>query len=399
MQTKYLIIGVNAAGFHAIEALRKYDPIGSIVAVNGESCSPYKRTKINKNFKTKLDISKFQLSDFSWYEDNNITLLNSTRVLKIDINSKEAVLNTGLTVEWEFLLLSTGAASFNPPQQVFNKAVTIRSYSDALIVEELIKNNKNCLVYGLGIEGIETAAQLFEAGLKVTIAGRGDYILERYFSSHITSFIEALFSKRGIPILYNTDIDRIQSIDSGKGFLTKSVNPVSVEGYNHIYDFMLHSIGIKPNIDLAVAGGIKADNGIIINSKMETSAPSVYAAGDCTQIETGTITDHWHSAQDQGRTAAANMAGSYLEWPSKRYRVKVEIFGKFFFSMRPFLDRDNGSWAKEESILSDGAYRLFFYKNNTLRGLEMAGDKARAKLYEKAVNEEWSRERVTESLA
>ena len=62
MKTKYLVIGINAAGFYAIEALRKYDPQGSIAAINGERQLPYKRTKVNKHFHPPgLNIEKFYL--------------------------------------------------------------------------------------------------------------------------------------------------------------------------------------------------------------------------------------------------------------------------------------------------------------------------------------------------
>ncbi|MCK5672709.1 MAG: NAD(P)/FAD-dependent oxidoreductase [Spirochaetales bacterium] len=391
MQAKYLIIGVNAAGFYAIEALRQHDSNSSIIAINGEPHGPYKRTKINKKFwPPNLNIDKYQLAEPSWYKENNITLLNNTNVASINASSKTAVLSTGQIIEWDHLLLSTGADSYCPDSVVFMQAVSIRTYSDALRVKELIKSEETCLVYGLGIEGIETAAQISEAGLKVTIAGRGNVILKRYFSSPIAAMIEKLFAIKNIPILYNTAIESLLFYGSD--------NQVCINEVKGSFDFLLYSMGIKPKVDLAKTCNIIYDKGIIVNSKMETSIPFVYSAGDCTQIETGTITDHWHAAQDQGRTAAANMAGLDAEWPSKKYRVKVEIFGEYFFSMRPFLEIATGDCDIEESPLSYGAYRLFYYKNDILKGIEMTGDKPRAKLYEAAVNEEWDRAKVEELL-
>lgn len=400
MQTKYLVVGVNAAGFYAIEALRKNDPLGSITAINGEVYSPYKRTKINKHFyPDNLNIDKFQLVDSSWYLENKITLLNNTRVISIDISKKTANLDDGKKLKWEKLLFTTGAESFCPPSDIFKKAVSIRFFNDAFKVKKLIETKESSLVYGLGIEAVETAAQLHESGLKVSIAGRGGKLLKRYFSSHIAGIIENLFKSRGIDILHNIDVNQISSLSS-KNLVDgeRSIFLALDDGKNRPYDFLLYSTGIKPRKELAEACNINTERGIVVNSKMETSVSDIYAAGDCAQLDSGSITDHWHSAQDQGRTAAANMAGIFSTWPVKKYRLKVELFGEFFFSMRPFVENIPENMEVEESILSTGAYRLFYFEKGLLKGLEMAGDKPRAKLYEAAVNEEWQREKILDLL-
>lgn len=400
MYTKYLVIGVNAAGFYAIEALRKHDPTGSVTAVNGEIHLPYKRTKINKQFfPDRLDIDKIQLADSSWYKENGIAIINNTQVLSIDVSRKTANLDNEKRFEWDKLLLCTGAESYCPEQDVFKMAMSIRSFDDALQVKDMIVSSESCLVYGFGIEGVETAAQLNEAGLKVTVAGRGGKLLKRYFSSHIAEMIENLYKVRGVTILHNTSVNSIHSVPSERTINTERGLSVTLgDGKSIVYDFLLYSTGINPRKDLAEACGIKTSKGILVNSKMQTSFSDIYAAGDCAQPESGAITDHWHSAQDQGRTAAANMAGLDSVWPVKKYRLKVEIFGEFYFSMRPFLEDVPGNLRVEESTLSSGVYRLFYYEKDRLKGLEMAGDKLKAKLYEQAVNEEWDKNKVTEIL-
>ena len=396
MQTKYLVIGINAAGFYAIEVLRKHDPQGSIIAVNGEQYMPYKRTKVNKHFHpAKLDVEKFQLADALWYEKNRITLMNNTLVTSVDISTKTANLDNGKILEWQKLLFSTGAEPNCPRSDEFERAVSIRSFDDALLVKQLIETSESCLVYGLGIEGVETAARLNEASLKVAIAGRGGKLLKRYFSSYIAGKIEALFEANGVTILHNTAVNSIHSVPTENTINGENSVSVTLDGSEStVYNFLLYSTGIKPRKELAEACGIKTERGILVNSRMETSLPDIYAAGDCAQLESGTITDHWHSAQDQGRTAAANMAGFSSTWPKKKYRLKIELFEKFYFSMRPFIEDIPANLKVEESILSDRVYRLFYYENDRLKGLEMAGDKSRSKLYEQAVNEEWEKAKV-----
>ncbi|MCF6335466.1 MAG: NAD(P)/FAD-dependent oxidoreductase [Spirochaetales bacterium] len=390
IHTKYLVVGINAAGFYALEVLRRNDPQGSITAVNGEEFLPYKRTKINKHFnKGSLGIEKFYLQESSWYDKNRITLINNVRVTTINPDIKIAELSNGETVNWEKLLLSPGADNYRPESDVFKKALSIRSYSDSLLVEKHIKTSKSALVYGLGVEGIETAAQLRAAGLKVTLAGRGSHLLRRYFTGQISELVEKLLIEKNISILYHTEIGNI--IFSSDKFKVLSANQSG-------YDFLLYSTGIRPRTTLAESGGLKTDRGIVVNSRMETSLPDIYAAGDCTRIESGTFTDHWHAAQDQGRTAAENMTGTFLEWPRKKNRKNVDIFGKFFFSMLPFADEMSQGMEVRKSILPTGEYRIFYYKNGKLQGVEMTDDKSRAKLYTEAVNKGWSMDMIDEKL-
>jgi NAD(P)H-nitrite reductase large subunit len=399
VKTKYLIIGVNAAGFYALEALRKYDSYGSITAVNGEEYFPYKRTKINKNFNSdKLKIEKFMLAEPEWYVKNRITLLNNTIIRSIDTSKKTALMDGDEIIEWDKLLLSTGAEARCPSSDLFKKAFSIRNFDDAKKILNHIDSSKSCFIYGLGIEGIETAARLQEAGLKVTLAGRGDILLRRYFSSNIRRKIEKQFLNRDVSIFYNTGTEDIHSLIKENNESISKDNSSSILSRADEMDFLLYSIGIEPRKNLALACGIKTAQGILVNSRMETSATDIYAAGDCTQLESGTITDHWHAAQDQGRTAAANMAGHFSAWPVKKYRIKLDLFGEFYFSMRPFIENVPDDMEVEESILAEGIYRLFYYENDILKGLEMSGDKTRAKLYKQAVNEAWSRSLVDKQL-
>ena len=399
MKTKYLVIGVNASGFSALEEIRKHDSNGRIIAVNGENTLPYKRTKINKNFyPLRLDAEKIQLADSDWYIKNNITLINNLKITAIDSVFKTAELENKEKIYWEKLLLSTGAESFCPDISVFKNSYSIRTFEDTITVDNLIKSSKSCLIYGLGIESIETAAQLSNAGLSVTIAGRAKRLLSRYFSPSISLMVEQLLLSKNIDINYNVPIEKIININETNIAITDMSNKsVCIDGRTEIFDFLIYSLGISPKISLAEHAGLKIKKGIVVNERMETSNPNIYAAGDCAQPECSSITDHWHSAQDQGRTAAANMAGSQYKWPIKKYRLKMEVFGEYFFSMKPITVYDGVDI--ENSELSSRAFRLFYYRDNKLQAVEMVNDKERAKLYEKAVNEAWSKSEVDDILS
>jgi len=379
MKNRYLIVGVNGAGFYALERLRALEPNSEITAVNGENYLPYKRTKINKSFfPDKLDVGHFLLAGADWYNANNIKLINGQIVKNIDIHKNEAILDNGDLLFWDKLLLAVGAESFQPEGAAFNNAFSFRSYDDALKLKTRIRAGGKALVYGLGIESLETVCQLKSSGIDVILAGRGNSLLDRFFSRVVMEDIKKILENKGVSVIYGIDPADVSLIK---------------------YDFMVYSTGISPRTELAKVAGIDTARGIIVDNRRETSAADIYAAGDCAEVETGIITDHWHAAQDQGRTAAENMAGGSAFWPVKKYRLKTELFDNFFFSMRPFRYEPPSDLNYEDSTLSVGVFRRFYYKENRLVGLEMVNDKDRARLYEEAVNKGWTREEVLTGLS
>ena len=375
---KYLIVGINAAGFYAVEKLRELDKDAEITAVNGEPFWPYKRTKVNKSFVPgALDVRKFLLAEETWYRDNRIDLFNGTRVIKINPEEKTAALDSGIVLPWDKILIATGASPFSPPGELLEKSLSVRSYKDAVTVQQWVDKGGRVLIYGLGIEAVETAGHLRTAGLDVTLAGRGASLLSRYFSPPLESRVRALLTEAGISVFF--------------GVLPEGLSRFS-------YDYLLHSTGVVPRAALARDAGLNVSRGIMVDNRMRTSEPDIYAAGDCAELKTSMVTDHWHSAQDQGRTAAINMAGGEAVWPAKKYRLKMDLLDHFFFSMRPFQSTIPTDFDVVDSVLDEVLYRRFYYKDGKLAGVEMMDDKDRAMVYSLAVNESWSPDVVAASL-
>ncbi len=387
MNVKYAVIGTNAAGFYALQALKERDPSASIAAVNGESVLPYKRTQVNKNFfPDTLDINNFLLSPSEWYIDKGITLFNKCTAEKIDRRRHTVHLDNGSVIHWEKLLLALGAAPYTPGGEAFSRAHVLRTYADALRIRKLLRKPGRCLIYGFGILAVETACQLKAAGMDVSLAGRDTDILLRYFSSPFREIIGQTLHDHAIKLYRSIPAERITC--SGDHF------SFDHEGVSHTYDCMIYALGITPRVQLAQAAGIHTDGGIVVNNNMETSIPGIFAAGDCCRFKGKPISGLWHSAQHQGQCAAANMAGSKEPYTHSLHRLKSEIFDTYCFTMRPF--QKNGAQDMEtESFFKPPSLRvLFYFKKGNLQGVEMIGDKQNAKRYERAVREHWEREKV-----
>lgn len=387
MNVKYAVIGTNAAGFYALQALKERDPYASIAAVNGESVFPYKRTRVNKNFfPDTLDINNFLLSPPEWYKENGITLFNKCSAEKIDSREHTVHLDNGRSIHWEKLLLAVGAAPYKPEGEAFSSAHVLRTYEDALRIRKLIRKPGRCLIYGFGILAVETACQLKEAGMDVTLAGRDADILLRYFSAPFREIITQTLHNHAIKLYRGITAEGITYSDDHFSF--------NHEGVTHTYDCMIYALGITPRVHLAQSAGIYTDGGIVVNNNMETSIPGIFAAGDCCRFKGKSISGLWHSAQHQGQCAAANMVGSKEPYTHRLHRLKSEIFETYCFTMRPFQKNEAQDMEKESFSKSPSLQLLFYFQKGNLQGVEMIGDKQNAKLYEKAVREHWEREKV-----
>lgn len=391
METDFLVLGVNAAGFYALEALAELAPGARISGVNGEPVPPYKRTQVNKLFfPERLSLEECLLAPETWYRERGITLLQNCRGRRIRPEEHLLELEDGRTIRYGRLLLAVGARPWVPEGEIFRQGRSLRTFQEALEINESFSRSRRVLIYGTGVEAVETAAQARERGLEVILAGRGEALLSRRFSSLFRSRIRDLLLEKGVEIRFGTGPEAL-SLRNGRFFSGAAEADSGA-------DLFLYSLGIRPREEVAREAGLETDRGILVNSRMETSLPDIYAAGDCCRVRGKEPEDLWHAAQEQGRIAAAAMTGQPDIPGETRHRMKLEPFGRFFFSLLPPGGTEDPECRPVLSPGSDGGARLFYFREGRLAGVEMEGDKTRAKLYEKGVNQGWERARVQEEL-
>jgi len=391
METDFLAVGVNAAGFYALEALAELAPGAKITGVNGESVPPYKRTQVNKLFfPERLSLEECLLAPESWYRERDITLLQNCRGRRIRPEEHLLELEDGRTIRYGRLLLAVGADPWVPEGEIFRQGRALRTFQDALQINSLLSRSRRVLIYGTGVEAVETAAQARERGLEVILAGRGESLLSRRFSPFFRNRIRDLLLEKGVAIRFGVE-QKALSVKEGQFFPGEA-------GTDPGADLFLYSLGVRPRVELAREAGLETGRGILVNSRMETSLPDIFAAGDCCRVRGKEPEDLWHAAQEQGRIAAAAMTGQPVVPGETRHRMKLEPFGRFFFSLLPPGGTEDPECRAVSSPGPDGGERIFYFRKGRLAGVEMEGDKGRAKLYEEGVNQGWERARVEEEL-
>lgn len=366
---RYIIIGNGAAGTAACEEIRKRNKACSIEIISTETVIGYNRPMLTKGILTEVDPINFYIKPMNWYRENLISQTLGVTVTEIRKESKELLLSNGETRKYDKLILATGAESFVPPIQGADQegVFAIRSFDGVSKLQQYMKHVKKAAVIGGGILGLEAAWELKKAGKEVTVIEVSPNIMFKQLDEKGSGLLRAATEKSGIQVVTNRGIDEI----AGNGRVTgvKLADDTFVEA-----DMVIFSTGIKQNIGLAKEIGMEATRSIVVNEKMETSEPDIYACGDCAEYK-GMNYAIWGQAVEMGKAAGINAVGD-------EYFYEAFIPSNAFNGMGTslFAVGDNG---KDPNKLyktfevHDGAkntYEKFYFVNNRFCGGILMGD-------------------------
>jgi len=359
-----LVVGAGIAGFSAAQELHKLDAAVTVLLVDAEARLPYKRTKLSKNLAEGFGRDEFALEESRWYAQRGLRLETGCSVVSIDTANRTAELSTGRVVSWNKLLLATGARPVMPSLTGVAEWSVLRSQDDASQLRERWKREREVVILGNGVLGVEIAEQARLAGKSVRLWGNDVLPLRRELTPAASRLLSGVLDANGV---------------------------VREAPQNGALPWAVAAIGSAPDLALAQAAGLAVDRGVLVDETFRTSATGVWAAGDGAQLPSGLISHLWHESEAQGRAAARSMAGR-PEFSPRPWRLKCEVFGTYWFSMNK-PDRDSDYESER-----NGVYRAFWYNSGRLTSVVMANDKDNAKVYERAVVEGWERSRVEKEL-
>ena len=240
-------------------------------------------------------------------------------------------LQTGFEYEesYDKLLLSPGAKPTQPsiPGVGLEKVFTLRTVEDTFRIKDYISQNhpKSAILAGGGFIGIELAENLRELGMDVTIVQRPKQLMNP-FDADMAAFIHAEMRKHGINLALGYSVEGFAQRDSGVDVLLKDNTPLHA-------DMVVLAIGVSPESTLAKKAGLALGmkGSILVNDRMETSIPDIYAVGDAVQVKhyvTGedTLIALAGPANKQGRIAADNICGGDSRYLGSQGSSVIKIF-------------------------------------------------------------------------
>ncbi len=325
-----VIVGGGAAGFAAAEMLRRRGFAGSVTMLSHDDAAPVDRPNLSKDYLAGSAPEDWvPLRGDDWYAENNITLKLNTEVTSLDAKAKELTLGDGSKMKFDKLLLATGAepVKLDIPGADQKHVHTLRSLADCRAIIAQAKSAQRAVVIGASFIGLETAAALRARDIEVHVVAPEKRPLERVFGPQLGDFVRALHEEHGVHFHLETGVTAI-----GKNNVTLK-NGGTLEA-----DLVIIGVGVRPRLALAEKAGLAIDKGVTVNQYLETSAPSIYAAGDIARwpdpISGVRIrVEHWVVAERQGQAAALNMMGerkAFRAVPffwSQHYDVPINYVG------------------------------------------------------------------------
>ena len=300
---KYLIIGGGLAGDGATKGIRELDPEGSIGMISMEPDPPYMRPNLSKGLWKGGPVEKI------WRKTEERAELHlSRKVVQLDAAKKSVRDDRGDEYTYDKLLIATGGTPNHLPFGNGN-IIYYRTFQDYKHLRALTESGDHFVVIGGSFIGSELAAALRIVGKKVTMIFPEETISENIFPSDLAHFINGYYREKGVEVLTGDTAASVQKEGDRIVVHTGSGRTVEADG-------VVAGIGIHPNLDLAKEAGIKVNNGVIVNERLETSVPDIYAAGDAanffySMLGKHTRVEHEDNAVQMGKTAGRNMAGAH----------------------------------------------------------------------------------------
>lgn len=302
---RYIILGGGIAALSAAKAIRKNDPSGLIVLLTNEDALPYNRPALTKQLLSDLSAADIAVERAAWYDapGRDIIVLTGRTVSAIDTDKKTVSLADGLVFPYDKLVYALGARCFVPPFAGSDRenVIAVRTVEDAARVRRLAKDAKDAVVIGGGVLGLEAAWSLRQGGLNVTVIEFEKQIMARQIDEEAAAHLISAMDKHGVALLTQASATAYD----GK-VLTLA------DGRTLPADLVIVSAGVRANSEIAAAAGIKVDRKILVDHHMQTSAPDVYAAGDCAVC--GVSYALWAEAGEMGKVAGTNAAGGHAEY-------------------------------------------------------------------------------------
>ncbi len=303
-----LIVGAGAAGECAAETLRRDGYDGRLTLYDPDPDAPYDRPNLSKDYLAGTASEDWiPLHPPEFYRDLGIDIVHGRRVAAIEPKARRVLLDDGGAQEYGALLLATGAAPVRLPAEMEQGRPAVRylrSFADSKAIVATAERAQRVVILGSSFIGLEVAASLRSRGLEVHIVSPDARPLERVMGAELGDFVRRLHEEHGVTFHLRQKVTRV-----GDGRVTLE------DGLQLQADLLVAGIGVRPNIELAEQAGLALDRGVLVDERLQTSAPGVFAAGDIARWpdpHTGERirVEHWVVAQRQGQAAARSIMGA-----------------------------------------------------------------------------------------
>lgn len=370
--TKLVVIGGGPAAVAVIEEAFKHRPPSdwTITMLCAEETAPYDRIALSRALAPDgpRDLA---LKDEGWYREHGVRVALGTPAAVIDTAQRVVLAETGERIAYDKVVIATGSRVATPPilGLGLHGVVRLRTDQEAAQIRAAIEPGKTIAVVGGGLLGLEAAAALAEHGADVSVVHGAPRLMERQLDAGSARWLQRRIERLGITCHIGSFCDELVEWE-GRVVGVKLKNEQVVPA-----DLVIMATGVSPVISVAARAGIKTERGIVVDDQMRTSAPDVWAVGECAQHD-GMIYGTWAPIAEQAKVVGADISGRPAGFRGKPQPTKLKIPGIDVFSCgNPTADI--GDPDLDEIVTVDsrsGTYRRLVFRGRDLVGAVLMGD-------------------------
>lgn len=373
--SKYLIIGSSHAALEGAAAIRLTDSEGELTLLTRATRLPYSPTILPYVVSGRSQPDQVALRQEAYFHDNRIALERGASVVAVDPGGSTVHLADGGVWHYERLLIATGAAPALPPIPGLQEARfhVLRSMDDAVALRRAMGQVKSSVVLGGGLIGMHAAENIARAGLAVSVIEIAPRVLPGYFTACASAMIETVFAGHGVRMLTGRSAAGVEPRGDG-------ATVIMDDGERIAADLLLVCTGVRPNIDFLAGSGIVTETGILVDDRMRSSEPNVWAAGDVAQARGfwggSVVNGILPNAVEQGRIAGLDMADD-SGIPPFAGAVPLNtygFFGRHAISVGRAAQPDDGLEIDETIDPHSDAYRRIAMQDGRLVGIATIND-------------------------
>jgi 3-phenylpropionate/trans-cinnamate dioxygenase ferredoxin reductase component len=368
------------ASAHCAAELRKRGADGSVLLVGREPEPPYERPPLSKEYlRGEAAREDARVNAAEWYEENDVELLTARNVMSIDTQARTVALQGGEEVAFGRALIATGAmVNILRVEGAENEGIHyLRAFGNSDAIRSDAEAADHVVLIGGSYIGTEVAASLTAKGAKCTIVMMEEVALSRVFGEDAGRWFHRLLESKGVTIHGGEELEAFEGDGRVRGVVTKSGLAIEC-------DTVVVGAGVRPDTMLAERAGLEVDNGIICDSKLQSSAEGIYAAGDCCSYDSVVHgrrlrIEHWDVAMQQGMHAAGNMLGEDRDYDVVPYFFSDLADWAGLEYVGPAQDWDEEIWRGDPDA---GEFSVWYLKDGKVAGalsVERSEDLAEAR--------------------
>ena len=378
-----VIVGSGVAGVTSARILREKDPKAKISIYTDEKHLYYLRPRLYEVLSGEANPQEIYVFSEQWYEKRGIKVHLNTKVLGLETDKKQLILEDYSRVNYDKVLLANGAHPFIPLIKGVEKigVFALHSIKDALTIKEYTKKTRKTIIIGGGLLGLEFAVSLRKLGQQVEVVEIFQRLLPRQLDQDGATILKERIETRGIKIVLGVKTEEILGI--------KTISGISLNSGKELCgNLVIISAGVRSNINLALEAGIKVEKGVVVDQYLQTSVDDVYAAGDVAEFE-GRVYGIIPAALEQAKISAINMVGREKQvYKGTTPSTILKIVGIDLTSMG-LINPEDPKYEEIKKINEEkGIYKKIVLEQGKIVGAIILGDKKDVTWIRKLMNQQ-----------